>query len=405
MHYEYLRTMMDYYVRNSDNYMFPQLENVHSTISFVGRNTIVATPLTDTDLNSHFKVLLSKSFKGQANYMSKCCTKYVMFHGKTMERIPYDSEIDHFLHRWLAVEIRNFNNIADYDSLCMKIHDSCALVYFGVKMIRKNNPRTKNNWSKKLTSDEKEVFNDYSLTLHNTPKPVPKRNTPEQFNCSSDLNTRPYKKFRSNNNLCKNTKVLKQFESLDSQKKSSIVHVEDPMALISEETTNLRNRDDKNDNSATNDSCSNTDATAKATNSSTVGGTCIQTSWVTRYECLKKVWRYEVNTDLLPENWANGTDIGSHPRSCDILKVVTDVTKRLTKYIHKLEDDNLEDLALQAEYDGDDFEAAEIREEIGNLSAQETKCTIQIMVGSAVRYLKMFVKHNVVWDLGFQMLH
>ena len=48
MHYEYLRTMMDYYVRNSDNYMFPQLENVHSTIPFVGRNTIVATPLTDT---------------------------------------------------------------------------------------------------------------------------------------------------------------------------------------------------------------------------------------------------------------------------------------------------------------------------------------------------------------------
>ena len=150
--------------------MFPQLENVHSTISFVGRHTIVATELTDTDLNSHFKVLLNKSFKGKANYMSKCCSKYAMFHGKTMERIPYDSEIDFFLHRWLAIENRSFNNPLEYDALCMKIHDSCALIYFGVKMIRRNEPE-KNSWSRKLSPEEKEVFTDYSLTLHRNPKP------------------------------------------------------------------------------------------------------------------------------------------------------------------------------------------------------------------------------------------
>jgi hypothetical protein len=124
---------------------------------------------------------------------------------------------------------------------------------------------------------------------------------------------------------------------------------------------------------------------------------------VTPYESLKKVWNYSVNTDLLHENWANGTDIGSHPRSCDILKLLAGVTKRLTKYIHKLEDDDLGNQAVEAEYDGDDIEAAIIHDEIGNLDALETKCIIHITVRSAVRYFKLFVKNNVVWDLGFQM--
>ena len=104
----------------------------------------------------------------------------------------------------------------EYDALFLKIHDSCALIYFGVRIIRRNKP--KKNWSRKLSPEGKEVFKDYSFTLHEIPKPQPKRKASDQNYSPTDieLNLRPFQKFRTNHPLSEKANIVSKYASLDS---------------------------------------------------------------------------------------------------------------------------------------------------------------------------------------------
>ena len=58
----YLQTMLDIPHINCSNYMFPKLENCHTTISIDNHQTIIATELTENDILSHIKVVLNEDF-------------------------------------------------------------------------------------------------------------------------------------------------------------------------------------------------------------------------------------------------------------------------------------------------------------------------------------------------------
>ena len=101
---------------NCSNYMFPKLENCHTTISIDNHQTIIATELTEHDIISHIKVLLDNDFK-QARNLARNITKYIIFYRSTMSRIPFDSKIEDFLFKWKNTDARQIVIPFKYESL------------------------------------------------------------------------------------------------------------------------------------------------------------------------------------------------------------------------------------------------------------------------------------------------
>ena len=106
---------------------------------------------------------------------------------------------------------------------------------------------------------------------------------------------------------------------------------------------------------------------------------------------------------MLPSNWNNGADLGEHPKKKDIPRVLTLVNTKMFAYIKQLEDDDLEEQAMEAEDNGDAVEAEMIRDEKDEPTPIGGYCNVEVSAHAVKKYLKLFVQQNVVWDLGLQM--
>ena len=94
-----------------------------------------------------------------------------MFHSRMKKRIPYDSEIVNFIHRWLQLDKQQFDTPHQYHALCVRIHDCCCLNYFGIKLIRNKIPGHKpHTWANSLNKDlRRDILDDATMGL--TPVP------------------------------------------------------------------------------------------------------------------------------------------------------------------------------------------------------------------------------------------
>ena len=180
---EYLKTFLsEDKIKNSSNYMLPSYENYDKKIAFYNHQTVMSSPLTFKQSMSYIKVAF-KSFsilmkehyfdseiatiKKSMSQNIKRCAEYIRFHGTTKKRIPFDSEISHFLHRCLSLTKEQFPIPSDYDTLCIRIHDACTCLYFGINLKRNMAPGTGKNkpWTRSLNVEEKEGLQDPSLHL------------------------------------------------------------------------------------------------------------------------------------------------------------------------------------------------------------------------------------------------
>ena len=171
MHPLYAKTFLNIpHIHQTEKYMLPSYENHNQTIFVQNHRTMVATDMSEADCESFYGILIRNlPNKGQAR---KRISEYVFFHCKTVGRIPYDSEIVHFLHQYLNITPSSFINslgqddVALFNTLLMRIHDSCCTGLFRIKLIRENKPSNgKHSWKKHLTREEKEVFGDPNLKL------------------------------------------------------------------------------------------------------------------------------------------------------------------------------------------------------------------------------------------------
>ena len=132
---------------------------------------MVATDMNESDCEAFIGVLFRNlSSKSQSK---KRISEYIFFQSKTVGRIPYDSEIAYFLETKLNITPSSFKNslgqddMSKFETIVMRIHDSCCMGLFQIKLKRRNKPSNgKHSWKKQLTREEKEVFGDPSLVLH-----------------------------------------------------------------------------------------------------------------------------------------------------------------------------------------------------------------------------------------------
>ena len=90
-----------------------------------------------------------------------------MFHSCIKKRIPYDSEIVNFVHRWIQIDHKMFNTPQQYHALCVRIHDCVCLIYFGIKLVRNKIPGHKpHSWKNQLNQDTRdEILDDPTIGL------------------------------------------------------------------------------------------------------------------------------------------------------------------------------------------------------------------------------------------------
>ena len=95
-----------------------------------------------------------------------------------MQRIPYDSEIIHFLNHWLNVDETKFKkeHEGSLETLVTRIHDCCCLVLHGIKLRKTKQPGKHRPWTRKLKMSEREFLDDPALVL--TPQKRTKRIIP-----------------------------------------------------------------------------------------------------------------------------------------------------------------------------------------------------------------------------------
>ena len=165
-HPEYLRTFLNTpQIKTCSNYMYPKFEHYNNTITLKQYRTICATDVSFQDCSGYTGVLL-KSFHNR-NLIKKRCAEYIMFHSCIKKRIPYDSEIVNFVHRWLQIDQKMFDTPEQYHTLCVRIHDCACLIYFGIKLVRNKIPGHKpHSWQNRLNQDTRhEILDDPTLGL------------------------------------------------------------------------------------------------------------------------------------------------------------------------------------------------------------------------------------------------
>ena len=139
MHPDYVKTFLETpHVKESQTYMLPNYNNHKETISFQDHQTICSTDMTEGDCEDFVGVVFKNlPQKGQRK---KRISEYVMFQSKMIGRIPYDSEIVHFLNNKLGLNPSSLkNSVGDIDyerfqTLVMRIHDSCTVGLFKIKL-------------------------------------------------------------------------------------------------------------------------------------------------------------------------------------------------------------------------------------------------------------------------------
>ena len=176
MHPLYPKTFLKTpHIHQCNSYMLPNYDNHKETIFVEKHMTMVATDMNELDCEAFIGVLL-KDVPNKSQ-TKKRISEYIFFQSKSIGRIPYDSEIAHFLHQKLNITSSSLKNsfgkddIPKFNTLLMRIHDSCCMGLFGIKLKRRNKPsRGQHSWKKHLTREEKEVFGDPSLVLHRVKK-------------------------------------------------------------------------------------------------------------------------------------------------------------------------------------------------------------------------------------------
>ena len=165
--------------KTAGNYMLPEMEHHKNTITVKSDEMFYCVELDFSSARSFTKLIvrnLSNSTK-----IGRDCAEYIFFHGSTMKRIPYDSEIIYFLDKWFGIQSTTFDSFGpdqkdNFKTLVTRIHDCCCLVLHGIKLRKSYQPGRNKPWTRKLKHSEKEFLHDPSLIL--SPPKKKKKITP-----------------------------------------------------------------------------------------------------------------------------------------------------------------------------------------------------------------------------------
>ena len=349
--------------------------------------------------------------------IGRFCAEYIFFHGNTMKRIPYDTEIIYFLKHWLHIEKSSFPKTLEhnFETLVTRIHDCCCLVIHGIKLRKNNLPGRNKGWTRQLKREEREYLDDPGLIL--TPHKKRRRTIPIKSPLHKQSEDTKSLKPPLDSGIESKPSPEKELDFIpidlsktEIKQKETITEPKKPFLSCPIPSQN-KNTPSKSSNSST--VADNTNAGSSTSKEKEyVPAFLAPTEWAQNRTLLKELGLFPSESTRIPKSWTSKKG-ASNPQAAlipdisknIITKSMQDLDKIcLTDLEYRLDEENLEEEECRDYHLIDDIEN-EISELKAGRSVMYSSCKITLECDTFKRFLRELFHRNILWDLGFQMTH